>query len=164
MPAPKKFGTLRVIVLYLFILITSNNSKIKIITRIFLVSKVDEKLKAAEARRAELQRAKAEEQERKYNLIWSYLICINFIYIRQEMRKSRLSSQISVMKSNDQLNTATQTQKVVNVRDFAYLKVSGKPKLFKLDWNATKREKSDEQKKRKLFTIAVVEKLIQVRN
>lgn len=33
----------------------------------FLVSKVDEKLKAAEARRAELQRAKAEEQERKYN-------------------------------------------------------------------------------------------------
>lgn len=86
-----------------------------------------------------------------------------FICIRQEMRKSKLSSQSSVMKSNDQLQTATQTQKVVNVRDFAYLKVSNKPKLFKLNWNAAKKEKSDEQKRKKLFTIAVVEKLIQVR-
>ena len=80
------------------------------------------------------------------------------------MRKSRLCSQSSVMKSNDQLQTATQTQKVVNVRDFAYLKVSNKPKLFKLNWNAAKKEKSDEQKRKKLFTIAAVEKLIQVRN
>lgn len=46
------------------------------------VSKVDEKLKAAEARRAELERAKAEEQQKKYTQ--AVALCFNTLDWRCE--------------------------------------------------------------------------------
>ena len=50
----------------------------------------------------------------------------------------------------------------INVREFGYLRVGNCSELIKLNWRKMKREKSDEQRRGKLFTVATVEKLIQV--
>lgn len=54
--------------------------------------------------------------------------------------------------------------KAVNIRDYSYLKVGNGGKVMKLNWqSAGKREKTNEEKRRKLFTISSVEKLIKVK-
>lgn len=89
-------------------------------------------------------------------------IIFEFWLCRQEMRKIRLSSSQSVTHVVE-MKTAEGSSEPVNVRDFQYLRVGASGKLFKLNWNAAeKKKKSGNQKGMKLFTVSVVEKLIQV--
>jgi hypothetical protein len=120
------------------------------------VSKVDEKLKAAEARRAELERAKAEEIQKKI-----------------EMRRDRMKKFETDENKRSNLNLAAvaeeeaevevKVSKARNIKEFKYMKQAD-GKVIKLDWSIRKRKrkrKRNDHVTSKLFTVNGVEKLIE---
>ena len=117
-------------------------------------------MKAAEARRAELERAKAEEIQKKYQFYFNLFVNIFRIAMRRErMKKSETdenkineNSAVTVSLSEDSF-----PRKQRDIKEFGYMKLAN-GKLIKLNW-CTKEKK---QNSLKLFTIKCVEALIEV--
>lgn len=82
---------------------------------------------------------------------------------RQEMRRNRVNSNTGNIRpqvpQEPTIKTAVAPVKI-NVRDYGYLRVGNCAELIKLNWRKGKKLRKAEGIK--LFTVAVVEKLIQV--
>ena len=84
------------------------------------------------------------------------------------MRRNRVtagstSTTSSSFSSTKRPKLTVPTAPKINVRDFGYLRVGNCDDLIKLNWRTVKKKKKTEKGRIKLFTIVVVDKLIQVR-
>lgn len=125
-------------------------------------------MKAAEARRAELERAKNEELQKKYgeDLKRKRGTDHNFYNISDRLaaRRDRMKKSASIDEnlnnSNNQNVSMSRVPMKNDIKEYTHMKCSKTGRLIEINWTA--KRKSKKLKYQKLFSIAAVENLIQV--